>query len=309
MRITILLIALLPIPHFAFAGCIPNTKGDTRRLTQKLINQGDLYLTGGFTKNSLACYNEALESRPNISTRAKILLKIFDVLELLRSTMVGKGHTEESLTTDRAYRMQRNLLKTSKIVESMKELSKEASLDRKEASLDRKLKNKLGEAIDIFTKQFRELTIITNGGTSYKLHRRRLVTRLKRLALNSVKHLNRKGKSPTTIVVPIGKYRLDTNTRGSFEISLQKRDEDQRCSIKQFSTNRSITQKTTNCVLDLTRIQPLFLAPKIPLPESRFPWAEVGITAGGVAIIAIGIFMYKNAQDPVEQNRAFLQFD
>ena len=84
---------------------------------------------------------------------------------------------------------------------------------------------------------------------------------------------------------------------------------EQKCKIKQFGRKKMITQETANCVLDLTRIQPLFLAPKIPLPESRFPWIEVGITAGGVAIIAIGIFVYKNAQDPIEQDRTFLHFE
>jgi len=302
VRITILLIALLP-NHFAFAECISNSEGKPGSFsTTRLIGQGDAYLRSDFTQLAVECYEEALGNNPTFNVKASILQKIFSALQLQQTKMVRERPTEESLKTDRFIRFQTNLLTTNTLVERMRELLKEESLN--EAS-----REDLERAIDIFINLFRKLTIIKNG-TTCKLNRVSVYNKEKRLALASAKHLMKNAKTTIKVVVPVGISHVETNRKGSFTISLKKlTDGNQKCGITQFGTKKLLTQETANCVLDLTRIQPLFLAPKIPLPESRFPWIEVGITAGGVAIIAIGIFVYKNAQDPIEQDRTFLQFE
>ena len=303
VRITILLIALLPIPHFAFAECIPTSPRNPGPFSNaRLIAQGDLFLKNSHPKLSIECYEEALENNPIPNVKADILLKIFSVLQSQRTKMIHENLTEESLKTDRFIRFQTNLLTTNTLVERMGELLKEESLN--EAS-----REDLERAIDIFINLFRKLTIIKNG-TTCKLNRVSVYNKEKRLALASAKHLMKNAKTTVKVVVPVGKSHVETNRKGSFTISLKKlTDGNQKCGITQFGTRKVITQETANCILDLTRIDPLFLAPKIPLPESRFPWIEVGITAGGVTAIAIGIFVYKNAQDPIEQDRTFLHFE
>ncbi len=307
MKVIILLIQILQA-QASFATCISTTPRNPGPFSPKqLIEQGTLYKKN-FLKRAMLCYQEALSSNPKPKEEVRAQSGIVSVLREQRTKLISEKPTEEKLISDRFLRFQNNLLATNKAIERLMVLLTKTSIERG-------TKDSILREIDSFVQSFRRFTITKNTSTSCELTGIAGINKEKKLALTSAKHMIRHATGNVTMVIlPTITFHVDTNTKGRFAVRLPRpttEDIQPVCSITSLYTKKALEQ-TKNCVLDLTKITSIFLLPKIPLPKPRqFPWQEVGITAGAMAAIAIGIGLfvhYKDAQQPTVRDQVIFSF-